>query len=370
MLRLNDQEISVWLRDAWQEALSSDLSEEDSDYDIIHQSGLVSIRYALVTQLLGKFADPSRDALCLQRGKVEGAKEKGRWDPRSFCSAVVVPWVQDADGVLGTSSDPYVGKPLRRTRLDDWNTPLRQKAEWEHLVGLLESVQSANNSSATESALRRCLRSVARRYRELQVTFPVPQRVSLEQTIDITDRFLSERSGGERPLIVADALMRTVGRAFGLFDEVLRQGINEADAASNAAGDIMCLRNDDDVSFERQVMVVEVKDRNLTLIEVNASIEKVRASRVPVLLFIAPGLATSDEQAIRQRVNDEWTLDTNVYFSQLHEIMRVVFTLAGERTRIEFLQEIGIGINKLAVQPTLRLIWSNLLNQMGTARRS
>ena len=255
---MNDQETAAWLRDAWQEALSSDLSEDDSDYDIVHRSGLVAIRYALVTQLLGKWADPSRDALCLQRGTLEGSKEQGRWDPRSFCSAVVVPWVQDADGVLGTSSDPYVGKPLRRTRLDDWNTPLRQKAEWEHLVGLLESVQSANNSSATESALRRCLRSVARRYRELQVTFPVPQRVSLEQTIDITDRFLSERSGGERPLIVADALMRTVGRAFGLFDEVLRQGINEADAASNAAGDIMCLRNDDDISFERQMMVVEV----------------------------------------------------------------------------------------------------------------
>ena len=89
---------------------------------------------------------------------------------------------------------------------------------------------------------------------------------------------------------------------------------------------------------------------------------------MPVLLFIAPGLAASDEQAIRQRVNEEWTLGTNVYFSQLHELMRVVFTLASERTRIEFLQEIGIGINKLAVQPTLRLVWSNLLNQMGTAQ--
>jgi len=354
------------LENAWQAALSSDLTQEDPDYDSVHRSGLVSIRYALVTQLLGKFADSSRDALCLQRGKIEGAKEEGRWDPRSFCGAVIVPWVQSADGVLGTSSDPYVGKPLRRPRLDDWSAPLRQKSEWEHLVGLLTSVQSANLPSATETALRRCLRSIARSYSELQVSFPVPQRVSLEQTIEITERFLSERGGGERPLIVADALMRTVGRVFGLFDEVLRQGINEADSASKATGDIMCLRNDDDVSFERQVMVVEVKDRKLTLVEVNASIEKVRERRVPALLFIVPGLDPLDEQAIRQRTKEEWALGTNVYFSQLHELIRIAFTFAGERARTEFLQEIGVGINKLAVQPTLRVVWSNLLIQMGS----
>jgi len=354
------------LKDAWQEALSSDLTQEDPDYDIVHRSGLVSIRYALITQLLGKFADPSRDALCLQRGKIQGAKEDGRWDPRSFCSSVIVPWVQAADGVLGTSSDPYVGKPLRRTRLDDWNTPLRQKSEWEHLVGLLTSVQSANQPLTTEAALRRCLRSIARSYRELQVSFPVPQRVSLEQTIEITERFLSERSGGERPLIVADALMRTVGRVFGLFDEVFRQGINEADSASKAAGDIMCLHNNEEFSFEQQVMVVEVKDRKLTLIEVNASIEKVRERRVPALLFVVPGLDPLDEQAIRQRAKEEWALGTNIYFSQLHELMRVAFVFAGERARTQFLQEVGAGINKLTVQPTLRVVWSNLLSQMGT----
>ncbi len=146
------------MENAWQEALSSDLTQEDPDYDSVHRSGLVSIRYALITQLLGKFADSSRDALCLQRGKIEDAKEEGRWDPRSFCSAVIVPWVQSADGVLGT----------------------------------------------------------------------------------------------------------------------------------------------------------------------------------------------------------------NVYFSQLHELIRVAFTFAGERARTEFLQEIGAGINKLAVQPTLRVVWSNLLIQMGS----
>lgn len=366
---LNDQQAASWLREAWEEALASDLTEKDPQFDNLHRSGLVSIRYALVTQLLGKFAQPFRDALCLQRGQSEGAESAGRWDPRSFCSKVIVPWVQDFDGVLGSSNDPYVSKPLRRSRLDDWDTPLRQKPEWESLVQILETVQSSQSEVIVEETLRRCLRSIARKYQELQVSFPVPRRVSLAQTIEITERFLSEKSGGERPLIVADALMRTIGKAFGLFDEVWRQGVNEADSASGVAGDIICIRNDEEFSQEKVVLVVEVKDRNLTLTELNASIEKARQTNVWALLFVVPRLESSDESDIAIRANQEWVQGMNIYFGQLNELMRMAFSFMDERHRAEFLREIGIGINKLTVQPTLRIVWSNLLSEIGSAPR-
>lgn len=366
---MKDQEAASWLREAWEQALASDLTEEDPQFDDIHRSGLVSIRYALVTQLLGKFAQPSRDALCLQRGHSDGAESAGRWDPRSFCSKVIVPWVQDFDGVLGSSNDPYVSKPLRRSRLDDWGTPLRQKSEWEKLVQILEEVQTSQDESVIESMLRRCLQSIARRYQELQVSFPVPRRVSLEQSIEITHRFLSKKSGGERPLIVADALMRTIGKAFRLFDEVLRQGVNEADSASGTAGDIICIRNDEELSREEIVLVVEVKDRNLTLTELNASIEKARRNNAPCLLFVIPSLEPADRNEIMVRAHQEWTQGMNIHFGQLNELMRMAFSFTDERYRTEFLREVGIGINKLAVQPTLRIVWSNLLSEIGSAPR-
>ncbi|MBK8456500.1 MAG: restriction endonuclease, SacI family [Phyllobacteriaceae bacterium] len=56
-----------------------------------------AIRFCLPTQLLGKLTEPSLDALCLQRG--DGAD--GRWDPRSFASAVIVPWNRASQNVLG-----------------------------------------------------------------------------------------------------------------------------------------------------------------------------------------------------------------------------------------------------------------------------
>ena len=73
-----------------------------------------------------------------------------------------------------------------------------------------------------------CLVSLAGIYRELTTEFDVPQRISLESTSRLVVDFLRESSGGERPQVVTAALMRTIGNRFGIFDEVVRQAINEA----------------------------------------------------------------------------------------------------------------------------------------------
>ena len=209
---LDDAAAAAWLRDAWAAALCRSAAEDpDSHIDAVQNSRLVSVRYALVTQLLGKHADGRRDALCLQRGEPEGATGAGRWDPRSFCSTVVVPWVQSTNHVLGTSSDPYVSNPLRRSRLDDWSIPLRDRAEWERLVTILAGVQGRDDAEYTETVLRGCLASIARRYAALDVPYPVPNRVSLSQTLTGVTSFLAAASGGERPLELVRAVLTLAG---------------------------------------------------------------------------------------------------------------------------------------------------------------
>ena len=96
---LDNSETAEWLDEAWREAVLDTCSEPDPEIDIIQNSGYVSIRYVLVTQLLGKFADGRRDALCLQRGSSKDAAEEGRWDPRGFCSR----WLFLGCSVLTTS---------------------------------------------------------------------------------------------------------------------------------------------------------------------------------------------------------------------------------------------------------------------------
>lgn len=356
---LSNEDCGEWLDRDWLAALDRPV-ETDADLDWIFESNSVSMRYSVLTQLLGKHANRGRDALCLQLGDPNSAAEFGRWDPRSFCAAVVVPWVQRTDNVLGTSQDPYVSKPLRRPRLDDWSVSVRSRADWERIVALLNDVQVRDEPEFTEQVLRRCLASIARHYRKSSIPYAVPTRVSIADTLRVIGAFLEAPSGGERPMIVAASLMRVLGRSLNLFSEVRRQAVNEADAASGAPGDILCLRETESGEAEL-VLAIEVKDREVSLVEVNATIEKARRSQITEVMFATPGRQALDDQEIEQRIADEWALGTNVYEVRLIDIARVALTLVGEAERPALLREIGTEINEHALHPSLRKTWADLL---------
>ena len=104
------------LDEFWQRVSQEKEGEINPDIDRLIDSRFVSIRFCLPTQLLGKLAAPELDCLCLQKGD---ATFESQWDPRSFANKVIVPWVAENQSVLGTSTDPYVSKPLRKARIEE-----------------------------------------------------------------------------------------------------------------------------------------------------------------------------------------------------------------------------------------------------------
>ena len=136
---MDNNEVREWLDAEWNDAIHAADTEPDPEIDALANSKVNSIRYALVTQMLGKIADPNRSLMTLQLGEaVEGA-----WDARSFATAVVLPWERDNQQVLGKSPDPYVSKPLRRPRLDD-DTNVRDKVAWDQFVAFLAPLDVAS----------------------------------------------------------------------------------------------------------------------------------------------------------------------------------------------------------------------------------
>ena len=342
------------LRLMWDQTLADpDAAVHETIHELI-TCAVVSIRYALLTQLLGKVVDSSRDALSIQRGDGSTADAAGRWDSRSFCSANVVPWVNDSGQVLGTSPDPYVNNPLRRARLDSGQEPVRHRDLWAKLVTVLNEVQQEDNPEFTKSRLRSCLVSLASVYRLLTVEFDVPQRISLESTSKLIADYISEPSGGERPQIVTAALMRTISDRFGIFDRVVRLGINEADAAADNPGDIICFYND------TLVLSIEVKDRTLELHDVETAIGKARRSGVNEILFTT-ATAQADEPSISDRTEREFALGINIYHLSIDSLLRVALSIAGESSRTQFLSLVGEELNDRVTQPVHKLAWQQLL---------
>ena len=289
------------LRSVWNEELANPNPEINAEIDNLINCAVVSIRYALLTQPLGKAIDAGRDALSTQRGDAATAAADGRWDALSFCQANIVPWVAEAGQVLGTSPDPYVNNPLRRPRLDAGYQPRRDRALWDNLVNVLNAVQEQNDPACTETRLRQCLTSLVQKYNALSVQFDVPQRISLVDTSQMLSAYLSKPSGGERPQIVVAALMRTISEKFRIFDRVNRQAINEADAAGERPGDVVCYDGD------QLVFAVEVKDRIVTLQDVDTAIGKARRSYVAEVLFASASPAEESPE-ISERVQREFGL--------------------------------------------------------------
>ena len=225
--------VRAWLDSEWEKALRANSAETDPDIDALVNSPVASIRFALVTQMLGKIADPSRSLLSLQLRAVDD----GAWDARSFANRVVVPWNRDNHQLIGGSADPYVSNPLRRSRLDD-EANVRNPGEWKHLVDFVQLLDAAPRTELMKQ-YERVRRSLARRLAARKFLYPIPQRIGQVQLERMVARFLEEPSNGLRPLAVATALFKTLGASFSLFPKVLAQCLHEADAASGKPGDIM-----------------------------------------------------------------------------------------------------------------------------------
>ena len=348
---MNNNEARQWLDAVWRKAVEAGVTDPDPEIDRLANSKVVAIRYALVTQMLGKVANPDRSLLIIQLAAGGG----GAWDPRSFSTAVVVPWVSDNHNVLGTSAEPYASKPLRRPRLEKFMDNVRSKPEWEALVDFLTRLEEASPEEL-KSAFVRVMASLVRRLAQQTFTYPVPQRISLPQLQDMVAKFLSVSSGGLRPLAVSAALFKTLGEGFSLFDDVRSQGVNEADTATGMPGDIIC-RNAGEVC-----LVVEVKDLDLTLTHVKTATRKAKESEGGLLnlLFAVPGVQVQDRDEIEALMQHNWATGLNIYSVDILRLSNCSFTLLGEEWRVRFVREICNELDRRQDQ-LARKAWHDLL---------
>jgi hypothetical protein len=352
----NPQVAKQILDGLWEQVLSEESDSISPDIHRLIESSLVSVRFSLPTQLLGKLTDSKLDALCLQKG--DGSVDS-LWDPRSFCSKVVVPWVMANESVLGTSADPYVSLPLRKPRLKPDPGGVRGKEDWILLYKVLNEVQTRNNEKFTQECFLHVLRSIKRKLAESTFEYAIPSRVSLGQTRRLINAFLSDASGGDRALSVAAALFKTIGHYFSLYSEVKRFVINASDESTGSAADIEC--RDAQGALR---LAIEVKDRNLTLTDVKSGVKKSRKASISELLFNAPKITLAESNEIEELFEKTWASGTNLYYLSIDDLIKVTLSLTGENGRVDFLRNVGGQLDEFNTQPANRRRWKQLLDSL------
>ncbi len=276
----------------------------------------------------------------------------------SFAKDVIVPWEIENNHFLGGSGDPYVSKPLRRTRSDDRQTRVRDKGDWQKLENFLHPLDAAD-SIELNGASRRVSASFARKLADESFGYSIPGRIDQFRLECTVSEFLRESSGGSRPLAVAAALFKTIGKGFSLFGEIRSQGVNEADAAKGVPGDIMCYNESGNIC-----LAVEVKSTELTLTHVEETTKKAKRSNEGIsnLIFAAPSVREKDVDEIEDRICRRWTENLNLYVVSIFNLVATTLVLLDESWRIVFLREIGNQLDDLRDQAARRR-WDDLLKE-------
>jgi hypothetical protein len=360
---------STYLRQRWekvvgsfQEAAPADpldpLGEGHAFIPLIRdclRSPALTYHYVLPTQLLAKVVNPSLDARAVQAGY----PGPGAFDARTVAHDVIVPFDRDNERVLGGSSEPYVNNPLRVPGITaEHRHAQKHKADWDKLVAILDAVEASGDEHFVRSAFDQVLHEIYRLLAGVTVIYPTPNRISLDRSNQLLQQYLTPRSGGERMEAVCTALFRTVGNRFGLFDEVKREKVTAADSASGMSADIECWL------AGRIVLLVEVKDRELTLIQLDTTLDSARARHISELLFIAEqGTEQRGVTAIDARISAEFTSGQNVYVVKFSDFALGILILFGEVGRVQFLAEVGSELDRVNARIEHRRTWADLLKQ-------
>ena len=320
------------------------------------KSGTKSYHYVLPTQILCKCVDDGLDCHSLQTAYTR----RGAFDARTIAHNVIVPFDQANHRVLGGSAEPYVNNPLRCPAVvKRYRSQQKNKEDWDNLIEVLDAVEETGSADFTLKTFDQILLEIHRLLAEAQVIYPTPNRVSLKQTVDLVERFTATRSGGERIEVVCAALFRAIAGVFGLFDEIRRQKVNAADAASGMGADIECCFKGD------IALLVEVKDRSLTLTQLDTKLDVARAKKITEILFLAkPGIEPVEKQEVEERIRSEFSSGQNVYVSNFSDFSTGILVLLGEKGRVRFLSYVGQELDKANSSIVHRRAWAQLLKSV------
>ena len=363
---LDFEQAAKLLNEHWQAVTTEAAAKPDIHYvkdkairQAVHDSinhTMVSYRFCLPIQILGKTLDPALDCLRLQKSDTQDITG---WDARTLGKKVVAVFNQQQESILGTSEDPYVGNPMRIPKMLHDDQSKKDVPGWNRLVETLGQVEQRSDPAFTTALFRQVLLEMFRRQQSLRFSYPVPPRVSLELALSISSEFLEEKSGGDRAQALAGALFDAIGIHFGIFSQVNRARVNASDEATGQAADLECLDKNG-----KLILAVEVKDRTVALADVEGTLHKSRQRQITEILFTSRGIQPDEKDAVGDRIIRAFAAGQNLYIFDFFELARSVLALGGEAIRITFLKKVGEHLDTWNTQPRHRQAWQKLLQSL------
>lgn len=312
---------------------------------VLFASGTQSYREALIGCALARIVDPECD---IRLPYVNHGPRA--FNGRTLDERVVNPFLQDRR--IPCSKGPYLASIRRSVRfVPETAAGLRDKAMYTAFLTLLGALESADEARA-----RLILEHVLHRFVALREASDVPVarvlRLSARQTARLLKEFGRVPSGGLIPVLIAVATLETVIAFNGLGWSLERQGINVADKATGAGGDIT-LR-----AGSRVVTAIEVTEREIDEARVVSTFQtKIVPNGLENYLFLhAETPPTDGALAVAERY---FALGHDIGFARVDRWATMWTTTLGQTARLDLIRRLTDLLAERDVPAGVKVAWND-----------
>jgi len=274
---------------------------------------------------------------------------------RTLDERVVNPFLHDRR--IPSSKGPYLAVFRRSVELrPETVSGLREKGGYEAMMLYMDALEAADEKDARGLVLHLLYRFLALRE---AATIPLSKisRFSLEQYSALLERLLHVPSGGLIPVLLVVAMLRTIQQCYSLKWDVDFQGINVADKASGAGGDVTVREG------KTVLLAIEVTERPIDKARVVSTFNtKIVVAGIQDYLFVYANAEPGEDARQAART----------YFSQGHEINFLQVTewvvnnlgTLGAKCRALFTQEVLALFDTPQVPAKIKVAWNDIVKEV------
>lgn len=274
---------------------------------------------------------------------------------RTLDERIVNPFLQER--MIPCSKGPYLSSFRRSVDFTPaTSVGLRDKEGYKALLYYISALEAANESEARGLIIYLLYRFVVLRD-AANIPLSRISRLSLEQYQALVGRLLQVQSGGLIPVLLSVAMLSTIKACYGLQWEIKWQGINVADKASGAGGDIT-VTQDGNV-----ILAIEVTERQIEKARVVSTFNtKIVTGGIKDYLFIYSSSIPTDDA--RQAARTYFTQGHEINFLQVVEWIVNNLGTIGAKCRTIFTQEVLVLFATPDVPASVKMSWNDIVKEL------
>jgi hypothetical protein len=212
----------------------------------------------------------------------------GSFNGRSLDEHAVNPFLQEQQ--LPCSKGPYLATFRRGVKfLPETAEGLRDRDGYAAMMNLLKAIEGCASKEETEAFIVCLLQRFIVLRNAADIPLARPGRLSIEQYRQLLTKLVHCRSGGLLPVLIAVAFFQTLAERCSLAWEISWQGINVADSATGAEGDVTIKEGG------KTLLAVEITERPLDDRRIVSTFNtKIILNDVREHLFVFTGVGPDD----------------------------------------------------------------------------